>query len=75
MSVRGSSSFGGEEGLKERQDQDKRKWMRCRQNGVKLLYWDGEKPLTEEYFLSEFFPRIMEGEGVQSMTVREETDR
>ena len=50
--------FGGEKGLKERQDQDRRKWMRCRQNGVKLLYWDGGKPLTEEYFLSELYPRI-----------------
>ena len=55
--------FGGNEGLKNRMNRDKKKWVRCRQKDVNLLYWDSEKPLTEKYFLEEIFPHIIRGNG------------
>ena len=42
--------FGGEEGLKDNRRRDERKARRCRGKGIRLLYWDYDKPLSEAYF-------------------------
>ena len=32
--------------------------MRCQANGIKVLYWDYDKPLSDEYFMNEIMPQI-----------------
>ncbi len=50
--------FGGEEGHRRNKERDKRKYMRCQANGIKVLYWDYDKPLSDEYFMNEIMPQI-----------------
>ncbi len=50
--------FGGEKGHQRNKERDRRKYMRCKANGIKVLYWDYDKPLTDEYFTSELLPEI-----------------
>ncbi|MCR5794617.1 MAG: hypothetical protein K6G61_04635 [Solobacterium sp.] len=50
--------FGGLEGHKRNRERDERKFRRCRAHGITVLYWDYDRPLTEEYFLSEIKPQI-----------------
>ncbi|MBQ6489212.1 MAG: hypothetical protein IJI75_08280 [Solobacterium sp.] len=50
--------FGGTEGHRRNKARDRRKYMRCQANGIKVLYWDYDQPLTDEYFTSEIMPEI-----------------
>ena len=50
--------FGGQKGLKDNLRRDERKRMRCKQNGVRLLYWNYSEPLTKEYFMENIMSRI-----------------
>lgn len=50
--------FGGDEGLKNNIIRDQRKRQRCRQNGVTLLYWDYDAPLSDDYFINSIVPNI-----------------
>lgn len=52
--------FGGEEGLKDNIQRDKKKRYWCRQNNVRLLYWSYSDPLTKEFFNQEIRPAIDE---------------
>lgn len=50
--------FGGISGYESNRERDRRKKWRCRENGIRLFYWDYRQPLTEEYFLKELIPQI-----------------
>ena len=50
--------FGGEEGNRLSRARDARKKRRCRANGIRVICWDYDQPLTEEYFLEEIRPQI-----------------
>lgn len=50
--------FGGAEGQKNNLLRDTRKRKRCAANGIKVIYWDYDQPLTEEYFAEEIEPQI-----------------
>ena len=50
--------FGGEKGLSENRRRDQTKLFRCRQNGVRLLYWDYSDPLTEAFFRENLMGKI-----------------
>lgn len=50
--------FGGDDGLKYTVQKDRRKNYLCRINGVKLIYWDYDTPLTKEYFDEYLKPKI-----------------
>ena len=52
--------FGGEESHRRNKERDRRKYQRCKAKGIKVLYWDYDKPLTEDYFLEEIKPWIDE---------------
>ena len=52
--------FGGRDGQKNNQRRDIRKFMRCKANNIRVIYWDYDKPLTEEYFESEILQQIHE---------------
>lgn len=41
------SYFGGSEGFKKRQELDKRKRKLCKLNGVKLIEWNYDEPITK----------------------------
>lgn len=43
--------FGGREGYRSNRERDDRKRRLCKANGMKVVYWDYDKPLTEEYFV------------------------
>jgi len=53
--------FGGREGYRSNRERDDRKRRVCRSNGVKVVYWDYDKPLTEEYFVNVLEPMIIAG--------------
>ncbi len=53
--------FGGVDGFKDNQRRDARKLGRCRANGVRVIYWDYDRPLTKEYFKEEILPMIGQG--------------
>ena len=53
--------FGGEEALKDNQARDHRKRFLCRKYGIRVIDWDFDQPLTEEYFARELVP-VIEGE-------------
>ena len=48
--------FGGNAGYKSNVKRDARKRARCNANGITVLYWDYDKPVTDEYFQSEIEP-------------------
>ena len=50
--------FGGRKGLKDNRRRDEQKRLRCKQNGVRLLYWDYTQPLTREYFVENLMRNI-----------------
>lgn len=50
--------FGGTGGYQSNLKRDARKKSRCRSNGIAVLYWDYDKPVTEEYFLQEIKPNL-----------------
>lgn len=50
--------FGGRKGQERNRERDKRKLARCKANGITVLYWDYDQPLTEAYFQSEIVPEI-----------------
>ena len=50
--------FGGKKGYMSNQRRDDRKRRLCRSQGIKIVYWDYDKPLTEEYFLEVLIPQI-----------------
>ena len=50
--------FGGERALKDNQERDRRKKLRCGMNHVKLVYWNYDQPLTEEYFTEHIEPLL-----------------
>lgn len=50
--------FGGKEGLKSNRERDDRKRRLCRLNGVRVVDWDYDKPLTDEYFADVLEPMI-----------------
>ena len=52
--------FGGERALKDNQARDRRKRLRCGMNHVKLLYWNYDQPLTEEFFSEHIEPLLHE---------------
>ena len=52
--------FGGERALKDNQARDRRKKLRCAMNHVKLLYWNYDQPLTEEFFSEHIEPLLHE---------------
>lgn len=52
------SIFGGEEGLYETQRRDELKRRLCHENGVRLLEWRFDNPLTEDWFKSELIRKI-----------------
>ena len=53
--------FGGKDGLMSNQERDNRKRRLCRMNGVKVVDWDYDKPLTNEYFVNVLEPMIVAG--------------
>ncbi len=55
--------FGGEIGLADTKRRDQRKKLLCKQQGVKLLYWNYDEPLTREYFMENIETKINEGNG------------
>lgn len=50
--------FGGDAGYKNNIKRDRRKKMRCEANGIAVLYWDYDRPVTDEFFLQELEPYI-----------------
>ena len=42
--------FGGEQKFKELQERDLRKFLLCKKNGVHIIYWNYDEPLTERNF-------------------------
>ena len=52
--------FGGKEGLKSNRERDDRKRRLCRLNGVRVVDWDYNKPLTDEYFVETLEPMMGE---------------
>lgn len=54
--------FGGEEGQKQNMIRDMRKQKRCKAHGIQILYWDYDKPLSDEYFINEIMPKIIKNE-------------
>ena len=53
--------FGGSAGYLSNLKRDARKKSRCRANGIKILYWDYDKPVTDEYFVQEIDPGMEQG--------------
>lgn len=53
--------FGGAEGQKNNRLRDIRKRNRCAANGIKVIYWDYDQPLTDEYFKARIEPQILIG--------------
>ena len=51
--------FGGKAGHRSNQTRDERKRKRCKENGIQIIYWDYDKPLTDEYFVRELIPKIV----------------
>lgn len=51
--------FGGKAGHRSNQARDERKRKRCKEKGIRIVYWDYDKPLTDEYFVKEIMPKIM----------------
>lgn len=50
--------FGGMEGLKSNIERDHRKEFHCRANGVKLICWNYDQPLTKAFFEEQIEPGI-----------------
>ena len=50
--------FGGKAGFENNQERDHRKRWRCEANGVRILYWDYDQPLTEEYFVNDLKQKV-----------------
>ena len=50
--------FGGDAGYKSNVNRDLRKKMRCAANGIAILYWNYDQPLTDEFFVKEIAPKI-----------------
>ena len=50
--------FGGKRGYKSNRERDDRKRRLCRMNYVRVIDWDYDKPLTEEYFLKVIVPQV-----------------
>ena len=42
--------FGGEQKFKELQERDLRKAALCKKNGVRIIYWNYDEPITERIF-------------------------
>lgn len=51
--------FGGTDGYRSNLKRDARKKSRCQANGIKVLYWDYDKPITDEFFKQEIEPVIL----------------
>ena len=56
--------FGGEEGYQRNLIRDERKRRRCKANGIQVLHWDYNQPLTEEFFRSDLMPKIEKGDQI-----------
>lgn len=50
--------FGGTEGLRRNKERDARKRRRCRANGIQVIDWKHDQPLTEEFFTEKIMPLI-----------------
>lgn len=50
--------FGGHAGYKSNVQRDMRKKARCSTQGIAVLYWDYDQPLTEEFFVKNIVPQI-----------------
>ena len=50
--------FGGEEGYQRNLIRDERKRRRCKANGIQVLNWDYDQPLTGDFFMSDLKPKI-----------------
>lgn len=50
--------FGGDAGYKSNVMRDMRKKARCAAEGIAVLYWDYDQPLTVEYFVKNILPQI-----------------
>lgn len=58
------SVFDGNDGLERRQMRDKRKRVLCERNGVLLLEWRFDNPLSVEWFRSELMPKIEQNKAI-----------
>ncbi len=50
--------FGGREGQRRNQERDEQKRRRCRAHQIRVIDWDYDQPLTEEYFKEKIMPEI-----------------
>lgn len=55
--------FGGSAGYQSNLKRDARKKSRCRANGITVLYWDYDKPVTDDYFIQEIEPSLQTAAG------------
>lgn len=53
--------FGGDQGLQSNIIRDRKKNYLCRKNGVKLIYWNYDQPVTDQFFESQLVP-VIEGD-------------
>ena len=51
--------FGGANGLKDNQRRDARKRRRCRAEGIQVIYWNYDEPLTREFFQEKLLVEII----------------
>lgn len=57
--------FGGDKGQRDNAIRDMRKFKRCRANGIRIVYWDYDKPLNDEYFQNVIMPLLQNDEAAQ----------
>ena len=50
--------FGGKDGQKANARRDMRKLRRCKAHGIAMIYWDYDRPLSDDYFVNEIMPLI-----------------
>ncbi len=54
-----STYFGGKEGLEEQQQRDSEKREKCQDNGVSLIEWKYDIPVTRESYRKEILPLLL----------------